>query len=68
MFFFTRNRKNIQNILLDEGMNIISEKMDIFNMFKKIYKDEELQEKIKNTNIEMSDECKLKLQSLNNKV
>ncbi len=42
--------------------------MDIFNMFKKIYKDEELQEKIKNTNIEMSDECKLKLQSLNNKV
>ena len=67
-FFFTRNRKNIQNILLDEGMNIISEKMDIFNMFKKIYKDEELQEKIKNTNIEMSDECKLKLQSLNNKV
>ena len=67
-FFFTRKRKNIQNILLDEGMNIISEKMDIFNMFKKIYKDEELQEKIKNRNIEMSDECKLKFQSLNSKV
>ena len=67
-FCFIRKRKIIQNYLLDEGMNIISEKMDIFNIFEKMYKDEEIMEKIVcNKTIEMSDECKIKLQSINHK-
>ena len=68
-FCCSRRRKNIQNYLLDEGMNIICEKLDIFNIFDKIYKDEEIMEKIIcNKNIEMSSKCKIKLQSLNNKL
>jgi formate dehydrogenase assembly factor FdhD len=62
-FLCARKRKNIQNILLDEGMKIIIEKLDIMNLFKKIYKDEKLQEMLddKDEYIEMTDECKLKL-------
>ena len=49
-------------------MNIISEKLDVFNIFEKMYKDEEIMEKIVcNKTIEMSDECKVKLQSIYNK-
>ena len=53
------------NYLLDEGMRIIKEKMDIFYIFNKMYKDEEIteNEKIKKT-IEMSDKCKVKIDSL----
>ncbi len=59
-FCFTRRRKIIQNYLLDEGMNIISEKLDVFNIFEKMYKDEEIMEKmIYNKTIQMSDECKI---------
>jgi hypothetical protein len=62
-FLCARKRNNIQNILLDEGMKIIIEKLDIMNLFKKIYRDEKLQEKLddKEEYIEMSDECKNKL-------
>ena len=64
-FCFTRRRKIIQNYLLDEGMNIVGEKLDVFNIFEKMYKDEEIMEKIVcNKTIEMSDECKIKIQSL----
>ena len=34
-FCFIRKRKNVHNILLDEGMKIFSENMDIINVFKK---------------------------------
>ena len=68
-FCFTRKKKMVQNFLLDEGMNIISEKLDIFNIFKKMYKYEESVEKEMNSKIiEMSNECKLKLNSINNKL
>ena len=64
-FLFTRKRKNIENILLDEGMRIISQKLDIIYIFKKLYKDDD--EKLKNeVIIEMSDICKNKIESLNN--
>ncbi len=64
-FCCIRRKKKMYNYLLDEGMRIISEKIDIFNIFNKMYRDGEIAEKeaIKNT-IEMSDECKLKLKSL----
>jgi len=62
-FLCVRKRKNIQNILLDEGMKIIIEKLDIMNLFKRIYRDEKLEEMIddKEEYIKMSDECKTKL-------
>ena len=64
-FCCIRKRKIIQNVLLDEGMNIISEKLDIFNIFDKLYRDEKIHEKfIKNEIIEMSDECKIKQRNL----
>ena len=64
-FCCTRKRKKMHNYLLDEGMRIISEKIDIFNIFDKMYKDEEITEKVViNKTIDMSDKCKLQLQSL----
>ena len=59
----------MQNILLDEGKNIISEHLDIFNIFEQIYKNGKIQEKVKRREIdtiEMSDICKIKLKNLTN--
>ena len=48
-------------------MNIISNRLDIFNIFYALYRNEKLNDKIwKNEDIEMSDECKAKLQTINN--
>ena len=56
----------MHNYLLDERMKIIIEKIDIFNIFDKMYKYEEIEEKaVINKTIEMSDLCKLKLQYMN---
>jgi hypothetical protein len=65
-FLCVRKRKNLQNVLLDEGMKVITEKLDIMNLFKKIYRDEKLQEKemVSHDSIEMSDECKENLLSV----
>ena len=62
-FCFARKKKNIQNILLDEGMRVIVEKLDIINIFKKIYSTEFIEKslKIKGNVFEMSDTCKQKM-------
>ena len=70
-FCCTRRRKTIQNILLDEGMNIISKELDVFNIFEQLYKNEKNQEKEKANKtgiIEMSDNCIFKLKLLKNKL
>ena len=70
-FCYTRRRKILQNILLDEGMNIISEKLDIFNIFEQLYKNgnnPEKKETKESDIIEMSDSCIYKLKSFNNKL
>ena len=36
-FCFKRKKKNIENILLDEGMRVVVENLDIINIFKKIH-------------------------------
>ena len=60
--FCARKKKNIQNALIDEGMKMICEKLDIINLFIKLHRDEILQEKFNNEDIiEMSDECKQNL-------
>ena len=65
-FLCIRKRKNMQNVLLDEGMKVITEKLDILNLFKKIYRAERLQEidNLFEDYIEMSDECKQNLLNL----
>ena len=62
-FLCARKFKNIQNILLDEGMRIIMEKLDIIYMFKNIMKEDKIQENydFKSIQIDMSDECKKNL-------
>jgi hypothetical protein len=58
-FCFIRKRNNAHNILLDEGMKIFSENMDIINLFKKLM---ELGEKSKeNIEFEISESGQAKL-------
>ena len=68
-FLFARKRRNLDNILLDEGINIICEKLDVLNLFDKIYKAEKIQENIEENDIYevMSKECKINLISINNR-
>ena len=67
-FCCTRKRKNINNILLDEGINIISKTLDIFNLLQKLFEDEKVkEEKLKKSVIGISNECELKLKKLINK-
>ena len=67
-FLFIRKRKTVENILLDEGMNVIRTKLDIFNIFDKMYRIEKIHQKLKNQEIfEMSGECKKMLLSIYNK-
>ena len=61
-FLCVRRRKIAQNVLLDEGMNIISNKLDIFNIFYSLNRSEKLNNKLwKNEYIEMSDKSKARL-------
>ena len=65
-FCYKKQREYIEKILLEEAMKIISVKLDIKNIFKKIYKDvpniEE--ENSEHEWIEMSDVCKNKLRNI----
>ena len=63
-----RKRKNLENILIDEGMSIISERLDIMNIFIKLFRDEKIQENLhKPDTFEISDECKRKIKEIYNK-
>ena len=61
-FLCTNKRKNINNILFEEGMNIVSEKLDIFNIFKIVNRND-IYDNI--DKIEMSKECVKNLNNLN---
>ena len=66
-FCCVRKRKNLQNILLDEGMKLIIEKLDLLNLFRTLYREE-----INNNNfvneefVNMSDNCKKKIEQIYN--
>ena len=66
-FCCVRKRKNIENLLIDEGMKIVTEKLDLMNLFKILYKEEKNQTNsdTKFEVIEMSEECIIGLQKLN---
>ena len=63
LFFYVRRRRNVQNILLDEGVRLIVEQLDLVNIFKKSYN----QANVKDINIiKMSNDCKYKLNKICN--
>ena len=66
-FFCIRKRKNIQNVLLDEGMKLIVERLDLRNLFRTIYKEEKMNLNFATGEfIQMSDECKKKIEDIYN--
>ena len=69
-FCCIRLPKNMNNILLDEGMRVIVEQLEIFNLFMKLYKEEKYQRNIdlKAYQIEMSDEFKKHYKELERKM
>ena len=66
-FCFARKTKNMQNILINEGMKIISEKLDIINIFKKVYRIEKnnINNITEDEMFDMSEDCKNYLQDIN---
>ena len=69
-FCCSRKRKNIGNTLLDEAMNIIKDKLDIYNMFRNLYYIDDIKH-INNyeyKDIEFSDECKQKLKEISHRI
>ena len=58
-YYFLRKKKNMNVNLLDEGMKVISERLDIMNIFIKLYQDEKVHEKFKfkSEGIKMSSDC-----------
>ena len=69
-FCFVRKRKNFGNALIDEAMSIITDKLDIYNMFRNLYYIDEikLNSDYKYSDIVMSAECKDKLKEVSNKI
>ena len=69
-FCIVRKRENFGNVLLNEAMNIITEKLDIYNMFRNFYFVVELKTKwnYEYKDLEMSDECKSKLKKVSDKI
>ena len=65
-FCCVRSVSNVNNILLDEGMKLITEQLDIFNMFRKLYIESkrEKQMKEKTVIVNMSNESKKNLEVL----
>ena len=63
-FCCIRKIKNVNSYVLEEGLNIIRERLDVLNIFTKLYYDEKIQESFKNkeNEIEMSINCKNKFQ------
>ena len=66
-FCFVRKKKNLHNILLNESMKLISEKLDILNIFRIMCLNEGIYSKYdyKNDFIQMSNECVQSLKNVN---
>ena len=61
-FFCIKKRKNIKNILIEEGIRMVKEKLDILYLFRKLFRDENIEDKF-----EMSDKCKQNIKEIKNK-
>jgi len=58
-FFCIIKRKNIKNILLEEGIRMVKEKLDILYLFRKLFRDENFEDKFA-----MSDKCKQNIKEI----
>ena len=69
-FCFVRNIDNINNILFDEGMRIITERLDILNIFRQLFIKSEREQQLKEDIIKdkMSDECKKNIDKIINNI
>ena len=68
-FLFIRKFKNMQNVLLDEGMKLIKDELDIRNIFKNMLLIKKCDEQyILEDKLKMSEECQKKLTNINNMV
>ena len=69
-FCFINHCENISNILLDEGMKIIYEQLDIFNIFRRLFEISKLDNMILKGDIknQMSDECKQRIRKIIHKI
>ena len=64
-FCYKKKREHFEKILLEEGMKIILKKLDVQNLFKKIYKDNpQINGSEESEYIEMSGNCKIKLRNV----
>ena len=54
-FFWARKKKNMQNTLINEGINIFKKKMDLIRFFKKLYRSDDKDEEMPTIN--MSEPC-----------
>lgn len=64
-----KKRKIVQNILIEEGMKIISENLDIFNIFIRLQKGKKEKQSLikeKEDTIKMSDVCQKNLKDIHN--
>ena len=67
-FLCIRKFKNQTNALIDEGMRLITEELDIRNLFKNMLRLEKLKEKYRLEDIlQMSDICKNKIAHIEKK-
>ena len=69
-FCCSRKRENFANALLDEAMGIITEKLDIYNIFRNMYyiDDVKMKSNYEYEDFEISDECKEKLKEISHKI
>ena len=62
-FCCVRSVSNTNNTLLDEGMKLIVEQLDVFNIFRKLYIEAKREKELKDKSVivDMTDECKKNL-------
>jgi len=62
-FCCIRKRKNMNNFVLEEGLNLIGKRLDVLNIFKRLFFDERIQKPYikESEEVAMSDKCKEKL-------
>ena len=69
-FWCTRKKKNVNKVLFEEGSKILTERLDILNIFKQLYINGLIQEKlgIEAREMEMSENCKKYLHLIHAKI
>ena len=67
-FCFVRRRQILPNALLNEGMDIIYKRLDVFNIFKRMYIAEQQKQIIIDKIVPMSNECNNRIQLILNNI